>query len=1176
MFKKILKFLLIVIVWLLIGVVLVGGCILLGYPGEFGLYVFIGLLALWYGIKLVRLLYRRHQAAKRVKHLINVESTTAEQTETRRKPWQWRQRGPLENSFRGLIKTLDTTDLSRRGDPLYVLPWMALLGDAPLGLKEWIRGARLARPAMDFTSLDNATGIHWHLNNQSLVISTPSDLVEGNPDSSDPRWLELLSLLVRYRRVEPLNGLMVALPAQMLLHADTEHLMDRARKIRRLIEDSIQVSRRQVPVYVLITGLEQLEGVPDWLSSLDDAALNQAVGQLNARNDAPEVLVDAVIDALANRIRGMNLAAVSHPGLAPDLMRLPARVRGLSPALQTLVSTLFQENPYQQTPRLRGLYLTAMTERRGHVISAFSHDVLERILPADRDQVEAVAVTRRRSQWHERRRPLALAGAAGVLFFALTALYLNDRQALERLHDSQQVLQASNDAGAEGAIEASLRQRQQELRLIRALQGQRFVPWLFGSEQAVITGMQARFSSKVQQALIAPIDDAFLETLNTDFFSTAFDASDRAMLDAVGAYTGILVRRINLLNAYMEGASAEALQAMPMPYDPGEVQAVSRQLLEVINELYLQSLVWRDRDDAQDGELTAITAQRNDMVSTLDRILTHSGGSLAWIVDWLNGNPNYPGIDLADQWGAGSGSLQDDVQVAGAFTLAGKEAIESYLLELQQASPDSEAIDKMLPRFFREYRLDYLNAWESYALAFQQGLSRLASPEDYLLYINNLNTGRNQYFNALDLVYAQTAPLLDAFDEDNAEGETLPDWLLMVDYYNDMISLSPDEGTDNSARDKTLTKLALKTVGATGPLGKALAKSGKKGLKTKKKLDKASGGPTASERLLRLEEAAGLLEQYRDALSDFVFNAERRSVSYRLMRNQFQNADNPGGGEGSLATAQRVLRELQALVGKPNRDNQAFWTLFAGPIELIEAYAIEEASCQFNAAYRNAFLASLEGVPEYRKPDYTYGPEGVLWSFMDNEAAPFVTRQLGAGYVKVSADGRQLPLDPAFLRYTAKALDQRNASPDAMVDISTKPTETNLDALYGVSETRLQLQCPSGTTVLVNRNFANSETFNWNQACADTRLNLAIGAVELEKTYSGPAGFPEFLADFRSGSLRFTPEDFPRHEQQLREYGVSFIRVQYDLAGYQALLRRFDVRPSEPPANASACWDRGR
>jgi len=1176
-FKKILKFLLIVFIWLLIGVALIGGSLLLGYSGEFGIYIFLALLVVWYGVKMIRALYRRQQAKRRVAQLVKVEKAPVDEDAYDRRFGIWRRRTPLETHFRGLLNTLGMSELSRHGDPLYVLPWVGVIGEAGnSSLKHLIGTSRLSAPSIDVSETeDTDTGIDWHLYNRSLLISTPADFVKGDVGASDPRWLELLGLLVRHRREEPLNGLILSVPAASILSGDTEALIERAQKIRRLIEDSVQLLSVQVPVYVLVSGLEALSGVDQWLDSLDEDILPQAVGQLSGDGqDTAEELASDAVDALATKIRLMNLQTIRDEALSPKMMRLPVRVREMTHALQIFVGSLFEDNPYQKTPLLRGIYFSAMTRRRDHDLSAFTFDLFSQIVPADRSRVTRVITRTPASVWRDRGRTLAPAAAAALALFFLSALYLNDRSDLEQIREAHIQSMAALDPSLSGTVEIALNARQQELALIETLEGRRWAPWLLpGSEPDFVGRMKAQFATSVQQDLIEPIDEAFVRSLENDFFNTEFSPKNVQMLDAVGAYTGILVRRINLLNSYINGASPDELRAMPLPYDAGEVQVVRSNMLADINGLFVQSLLWRGLSVDGAGDVSEVVAQRDRMVDSLDRILGHSGGSLQWIVQWLNNNPNYSGFAVSDFWEAGSRGMTADFSVPGAFTLAGKEAIESYIGELRQASPDSSRLDTLISRFFGSYQRQYLNSWEKFALQFQHGLETLATADEYLIYINNLSTGRDQYFSAINLVYSQINPVIEDINQQDGE---LDDWLLMLDYYNDMVSLSPDEGVDNSARDKTLAKLALRTVGTAGPLGKILAKQGKKGLKTKKKLDKAGGGPSTSERALRLEEAAGLLDEYRTAMNDFVFNAERQSVAYGLMRDRFQNADNPGGGSGALASAHKAIRKIQALTGKPNPSNEAFWTLFTGPIELIEQYALQEAACYFNEQYRNNFLAELEAVPEYRKPAFTYGPEGVLWQFMDNTAEPFVSRRLGAGYVRAGAGDLRLPVTSDLLRYATRAQDQRNPLDRMPVELRTRPTQTNLDALYGVSETRLTLQCPGGSTTLRNRNFENEEVFTWSTQCTDTTLRLSIGGIELEKIYSGPAGFPTFLDDFRSGSKRFTPADFPRYEKQLRAYGVTYIDPQYILRGHEEILRLLDRRPGEPPQTAATCWNTSR
>ena len=1172
MFKKILKFLLIVLVWLLLAVLLIAGASFLGYPGEFGLYVFLALFFLWYGVKLGRKLYHRYRAKKRVRQLVNVEAPAEEGDAVERRFGLLRRPSELENGVRQLVRTLGQTELSTRGDPLYVLPWFTLLGNTTPDLATIIERTRLQGPTIDPDREDRETGVNWHLYNQGVLLSTPERFADGDVPSTDPQWLELLDVLVRYRSVEPLNGLVVAIPVTEILSDDTEALLDRALKLRRLIEDCVQVLGVQVPIYVLVTGLEELSGIDQWLGQLSDDGLRQAIGRINERDETPETLVVAAVESLARRVRQMNLEAVSEGELDPELMRLPVRVRDMTHSLGNFVTTLFQANPYQKTPEFRGLYFAATASRRGHAVSAFTRDLFTHILPTDRARVTPVAEHQRRTASRERSRMVLGAGVAGLLLAALGGLYLHDRDNLQDMLEAHQQLRPESDAADGQALDVPVRSLLHDQELINALDRRRWAPWLSAMGELEFTEiMKGRFVDRVHQELVQPIDSEFRARLEADFFSQPFTISDARMLDAVGTYIGILVRRINLLNAQLEGTGGSALRDRPMPYDVGEVPDGTGGMLNEINDLYVQSLIWREAgaESGSDREPSVIRGRRDQMVATLERILAHSNGSLEWVIDWVNDNPNYSGYRLSEFWDGGSRQIEGEVVVGGAFTLDGKDAIESFIEEMQLAVPDADTLQSAIPDLFDTYESRYLAAWKRFAAEFNNGMSRLSGRDEYLGYINNLDTGRNQYFSTLDLVYEQVVPFIE-------QGEDLGDWLLMLDYYNDMVSLQPDENADTSGRDKILTKLALKTVGTAGPLGKAIAKRGKKGMKTKRKLDKTGGGPSVSERMLRLEDAAALLEDYRGAIGDFVFNAEVRSVSFDNMGQRFTNPDNPGAGAGALGQAHGVMRELQALVGKPQAGNEAFWNLLLGPLTLIEEFALEEAACHFNDQYRNNFLASLESVPTYRQDRFAYGDGGALWRFIDEVASPFIRQEYGAGYVRVRAGDRVFPVTPVFLEYSTKAREQRQADDSFEVRLETRPTQTNLDALYQVEETRLSLQCPEQSSTLVNRNFPNANTFEWNELCGDTNLRLRVGGIELEKVYSGPNGFPNFLDEFRSGRKRFVPGDFPRHSEQLREFGVTYIDAQYDMQGNRELLRLYDTRPGDAPARAATCWSSGR
>ena len=82
---------------------------------------------------------------------------------------------------------------------------------------------------------------------------------------------------------------------------------------------------------------------------------------------------------------------------------------------------------------------------------------------------------------------------------------------------------------------------------------------------------------------------------------------------------------------------------------------------------------------------------------------------------------------------------------------------------------------------------------------------------------------------------------------------------------------------------------------------------------------------------------------------------------------------------------------------KENADNKAFWNLYSGGINLMQEYMITESACEVQNLWTDEFLTNLEGVPAYKLPNMAFGQQGLLWTFLDNQLAPFVTERFGAG-----------------------------------------------------------------------------------------------------------------------------------------------------------------------------------
>ena len=94
---------------------------------------------------------------------------------------------------------------------------------------------------------------------------------------------EFLNLLAKYRKKEPLNGLVVAIAADRLLEAGPEALEEDGRQIRRRIDELMRVLGSKFPVYVLVTKCDLVQGMTQFCGQLDDELLQQAFGRHQPR-----------------------------------------------------------------------------------------------------------------------------------------------------------------------------------------------------------------------------------------------------------------------------------------------------------------------------------------------------------------------------------------------------------------------------------------------------------------------------------------------------------------------------------------------------------------------------------------------------------------------------------------------------------------------------------------------------------------------------------------------------------------------------------------------------------------------------------------------------------------------------------------------------------------------------
>ncbi|HEX7030853.1 MAG TPA: type VI secretion protein IcmF/TssM N-terminal domain-containing protein [Gammaproteobacteria bacterium] len=1156
MLKKVLKFLLWLLIFALVAAAVTGIVLYLGKTVEDALVVNGIVFGAWFLIWLIRRIYVRLRARAQAKRVINEDEPDPEAGIPTRELLR-----NLKARWQNAMRSLGKSQLKQHGNPVYVLPWYLVMGRPRSGKSTAMKNARLLSPLLESMDHDNGQtrNLDLWLYEDAIVIDTAGRYaVPDNAARDRLEWAALLDMLARHKEKEPLNGVVMVVAADRLLKCSEAELMEEGRQVRASLSELMTRLEVKLPVYVMITKADLLPGFTAWANHFPDEVTAQALGELleDERGTTLERL-DAALDAVITRGKELRLVLLDRKrNIDNDALSLPETLATLRRGLHAFASGALAENAYQETPYLRGLFLSsseqavnekknAPTEARGLFLKEF----FTRVMPPDRDLLRTLPKA-------ERLRRLALqygasiGGAVVVLaFIALGGLFFTDLRALDQLHAEASPVVVNDDDVVEQFH--SLTEIRALVEALEATEAAWLVPWaLPGGETLALQSMKHRYARAFETGVLDALD-ARRRALEDELNANPDDPRRGDLL--LG-----LVREVNLLDARLLNDAMQPPSALPAPPPeyPGLLGAgfAGDAALE-FHSAFLAWLAWQD-DDA------VIRARRDAVRAELVAALAAAPGDIRWLVRLAN-RQGLDGVVLDDFW-PGSKRITEAPRIDAAFTVAGHDFIQGVRAEIALALPEENANSATE----ENYRAAYLDAWRNFASRFDAGMQRLATRKDWIDLLNQFPLDTNPYFTLLGRMQAELAPFATAAAADPA--------LMLVTYFNDMQNFVGAGGEGGGANKGAAAKLGLKLLGKTGKVGKAIAGVAKKGLKTAKKVQKISGKKGASKEELdtSLEQAATTLKDYKKALADAAFAADTRQVSYDTTVVAFNTPNAPESGAGPVAMAYTAINALQAIAGRPYEANELFWQLYTGPARLVQRYMAEEANCRLDETWQSAVLAEADGVRGDKLPALLIGESGLVWTYIAGPAAPFIEKRAGRGYLPRVANENEMAFTGNFLDFINDADVGRNLlGGEYVVSISGRPTGVNPEATVLPSSTVLQLECAAGPQTLTNLNFPVSRDFAWSLAnCGDTTLTISIGRTTLTRAWPGEKGFPRFLNDFRDGSVTYPASAFPDDAAALAEMGITRVDVNFALSGQQPVQRMLAGVPLDLPEHAAMCW----
>ena len=190
------------------------------------------------------------------------------------------------------------------GAKKYDYPWIVLLNEGKEDDRIPIESINLMRSRTS-KNLDGSKSFYWHYFSKGLVLEFSSSALREEDESvkEDIKWTEFLKLCNQYRPRRPIDSIVISVPAKLL----SDSANDKAAKTQLLnlakaasqriwmVQNSFAV---RVPVYVIISGCEDIAGFESFSKSLPESMRDSILGWSNPHDLSSTFLKEWVIQAI--------------------------------------------------------------------------------------------------------------------------------------------------------------------------------------------------------------------------------------------------------------------------------------------------------------------------------------------------------------------------------------------------------------------------------------------------------------------------------------------------------------------------------------------------------------------------------------------------------------------------------------------------------------------------------------------------------------------------------------------------------------------------------------------------------------------------------------------------------------------------------------------------------------
>jgi type VI secretion system protein ImpL len=281
----------------------------------------------------------------------------------------------LRERFEEAVATLRAK--RRGGHSLYDLPWYVIIGAPGSGKTTALVNSGLNFPLEQRTGKGALRGVggtrncDWWFTDEAVFLDTAGRYTTQDSDAGadSAAWSEFLTLLRKYRKRRPVNGVILTISAQDLMLQGQAGREAHVAAARRRLNELNKELRIQLPVYLMVTKCDLIAGFNEYFDDLAAEGRAQVWGvtfpyEQTVKGEGPKVF-DAEFDALIERLNAHvfdRIEAERDVQRRTKVFGFPQQVAALRDGLSDFVTEVFAGTRFDQPILLRGVYFTSGTQ----------------------------------------------------------------------------------------------------------------------------------------------------------------------------------------------------------------------------------------------------------------------------------------------------------------------------------------------------------------------------------------------------------------------------------------------------------------------------------------------------------------------------------------------------------------------------------------------------------------------------------------------------------------------------------------------------------------------------------------------------------------------------------------------------------------------------------------------